>query len=311
MTVRTLWNWTNREPRRLGRPPYDEAARLQARRLVSSEWRRQGRSAGWRPIAKALEGRVSVRLVQECLSEVKLLHRSFEARQRRARCRHAEFTMRDALWSVDAAQAGRDLRGAAIRMQVSRDAASRKSVALAVGAPATGEDTVALLVEAKRVRGGFPLVIASDNGSENVNSDVAGLLERERVIHLKNLHRTPQHNARAERAIGELRAESGVRADDVLDPKAARARLEEARTRLDECRLRACLGYRSARAMDGELPLAYNCVSRESFYADARRRMESAVQEARSGRERRLAEREAVFSTMEEYGLLIRTRGDQ
>jgi len=161
------------------------------------------------------------------------------------------------------------------------------------------------------VRGGLPLVLGSDNGSENVNCDVAELLERERVIHLKNLPRTPQHNARAEHAIGELRIELGLRANDVLEPNEARARLEEARTHLDECRLRACLGYRSAQAMDGDLPLAYNRVSRESFYADARRRMESAVQGARSGRGRRLAEREAVLSTMEEYGRLIRTRGDR
>lgn len=313
MTVRTLWNWTNREPRRRGRPPYDDATRLKARRLVSSEWRRQGRSAGWRPIAKALSGKVSVPLVQECLAAIKLLHRSCEARRRRAMCRHVLVTMRDALWSVDAAQAGRDLRGAEIRMQVGRDAASRKSVALAVAAPATGtgKGTVALLVEAKRVRGGLPLVFGSDNGSENVNREVAELLEREHVIHLKNLPRTPQHNARAERAIGELRAESGLRANDVLEPSEARARLEEARTRLDECRLRASLGYRSAQAMDAELPLAYNRVSRESFFADARRRMESAVLGARSGRGRCLAEREAILSTMEEYGLLIRTRGDQ
>ena len=141
-------------------------------------------------------------------------------------CRHVLVTMRDALWSVDAAQAGRDLRGAEIRMQVGRDAASRKSVALAVAAPATGtgKGTVALLVEAKRVRGGLPLVFGSDNGSENVNRDVAEFLEREHVIHLKNLPRTPQHNARAERAIGELRAESGLRANEVVPPENAVAR---------------------------------------------------------------------------------------
>ena len=311
MSVRTLSNWARKEPRRRGRPPYDEAARLQARRLVSSEWRRQGQSAGWRPIAKALEGRVSVRLVQESLSAIKLLHRSHEARRRREARRHMEVTMRDALWSIDAAQSGRDSKGAAIRMQVGRDAASRKSVALSVAAHVTGATTVDLLIEAKRVRGGFPLVIATDNGSENVNADVTSLLERERVIHLKNLPRTPQHNARAERAIGELRGESGLGASDVVDPNGARARLEEARTRLDECRLRACLGYRSAQEVDGELPVAYNLVSRESFYADTNQRIEIAVQGALRKRERCLAKRDAILSTMESYGLLIRTRGDQ
>lgn len=42
-----------------------------------------------------------------------------------------------------------------------------------------------------------------------------------------------------------------------------------------------------------------------------RRPIARAESEAPSARERRLAEREAVLNTMEEYGLLIRTRGDQ
>jgi len=311
VTVRTLWNWIHREPQRRGRPPYDDAARLKARRLVSAEWRRQGRSAGWRPIAKALEGIVSVRLVQESLCEIKLVHRTHEARQRQARRETVTITMRNALWSVDAAQMGRDHLGAPIRSQVGRDVASRKSVALGVMPRATGSGTVTLLIEAKRLGGGLPLVIASDNGSENVNADVAELLERERVIHLKNLPHTPKHNASAERLIGELRAETGIRANDVLEPSEARTRLEAARVRLDKKRLRRCLGYRSAHAVDAELPLAYNRVSRTIFYDETRRRVNMAVKNARSPREQRRAEREAILSTMEKYGLLIRTRGDQ
>jgi hypothetical protein len=68
---------------------------------------------------------------------------------------------------------------------------------------------------------------------------------------------------------------------------------------------------RSARTMDEELPVAYNRISREQFYADACRRVENAVRGARLPRERRLAEREAILSTMEQYGLIRRTRGDQ
>ena len=311
MTVRTIWNWTHREPRRRGRPPYDDAARLKVRRRVSAEWRRQGCSAGWRPIAKALEGMVSVRLVQESLEAIKLLHRTRDARRRRARRETLTITMRDALWSVDTAQMGRAPGGAPIRSQIGRDVATRQSVVLGVDASATGLSTVALLLEAKRRRGGLALVVASDLGSENVNHDVARLFERERVIHLKNLPHTPQHNPWAERAVGELRAESGIRARERLEPSEARARLEAARARLDEARLRGCLGYRTASSMDARKPRAYNRVSREAFYADTRRRVESAARKARTARERRLAEREAILNTMEKYGLLIRTRGDQ
>ena len=47
------------------------------------------------------------------------------------------------------------------------------------------------------------------------------------------------------------------------------------------------------------------------FVAIDDNRMENAAKKARSSRERHLAEFEAIRSTMEEYGLLIRTRGDQ
>ena len=311
MTVRTLWNWEHKEPRRRGRPPHDAAARLSARRLVSAEWRRQGRSAGWRPIAKALEGRVPVRLVQECLSSIKRLHRAHAARRRRALRETLTITMRDALWSVDTAQMGRAESGAAINSQVGRDVATRRTVTLGVGERATGLGTVALLVEAKRMRGGLALVIASDRGSENVNKDVADLLVRERVMHLKNLPHTPQHNPWAERANGELRAETGISAHERLDLSEARARLEAARARLDDARLRRCLGYRTASSMDARKPRAYNLVSREAFFADASRRVASAVRKARTPRDRCRAEREAILSTMEKYGLLVRSRGDQ
>ena len=63
--------------------------------------------------------------------------------------------------------------------------------------------------------------------------------------------------------------------------------------------------------MDAGMPLAYNRVSRTIFYDETPRRMEMAVMNARSPREQRRAEREAILSTMEKHGLLIRTRGDQ
>ena len=106
-------------------------------------------------------------------------------------------------------------------------------------------------------------------------------------------------------------AETGIHANDVLEPSEARTRLEAAHVRLDHKRLRRCLGYRSAHAVDAGMPLAYNRVSREIFYDETCRRIEMAVMNARSPREQRRAEREAILSTMEKYGLLTRTRGDQ
>ena len=97
----------------------------------------------------------------------------------------------------------------------------------------------------------------------------------------------------------------------MLEPSEAKARLEAARARLDDNRLRECLGYRTAHAVDAELPVAYNRVSRERFFAETCRRIEVAVKDKKTLRERRRAEREAIISNMEKYGLLTRTRGDQ
>ena len=93
-----------------------------------------------------------------------------------------------------------------IRSQVGRGVATRTRVVLGVAAKTTDLSRVALHLEAKRRRGGLALVVARDNGSEDVNRDVADLFERERVIQLKNLPQTPQHNpvggARVRRAPG-------------------------------------------------------------------------------------------------------------
>jgi hypothetical protein len=48
-----------------------------------------------------------------------------------------------------------------------------------------------------------------DNGPENNNHEVRGLLERNRVIALWNEPHTPQHNPRAERVIGDLKRAGG------------------------------------------------------------------------------------------------------
>jgi len=56
----------------------------------------------------------------------------------------------------------------------------------------------------------YPLVVMADNGSINRNEHVQRLLEREQVIVLWNLPHTPQHNARTERGIGDLKRASGL-----------------------------------------------------------------------------------------------------
>src|SRR5262249_1815723 len=153
------------------------------------------RSSGWRPIANALDDRVPVRLVQESLKAIKALHRAVDARRVRQRRQHVRVLARDVLWSLDAAQPCRTPARAAGKSSVLRESASRRNLGLTLGQTVTGSGVVSLLEAVRFERGGLPLVLASDNGSENVNEDVEAYLAKKRVVHLRSLPRTPQHNA--------------------------------------------------------------------------------------------------------------------
>src|SRR5262249_25450693 len=140
---------------------------------------------------------------------------------------HVRVLARDVLWSLDAAQPCRTPEGAAMKSSVLRESASRRNIGLTLGQTVTGSGVVSLLEAVRFERGGLPLVLASDNGSENVNEDVEAYLAKKRVVHLRSLPRTPQHNAWAERAIGELRQDSGLRADLRIEPGEAWQRLSD------------------------------------------------------------------------------------
>jgi transposase InsO family protein len=311
VSARSLWNWQHHEAKRPGRPPHSEAARLCARRLVSAEWRRQGKTAGSRPIVKALAGRVPTRLVQEELSAIKKLHRAHAAKKRRAARVHVQATRRDALWSLDATHLGRLRSGEAMQALVVRDVASRRTIAPSIGPAACARDVIALLERAKAARGTLPLALATDNGSPNVDHEVEAYLAREGVVHLRSRPHTPQHNAWVERAIGELQAESGLGEGVIDEPCRAQRALEAAHRRLDECRLRQTLGYETAARVDARLESAYTLVDRGRFHETVRERVENAVQSQTCARDRRRAERATILDVMEECGLIIRTRGDR
>mgnify|MGYP001591736711 CR=1 FL=1 len=76
-------------------------------------------------------------------------------------------------------------------------------------------------------------------------------------------------------------------------------------------RLRASKGWKTAVELDAVLPVGYNVVGRARFYREARKRMNTAVLGARSWREARMAEREAVYAALECFGLVRRVRGGQ
>jgi transposase InsO family protein len=193
------------------------------------------------------------------------------------------------------------------------DVATMLKLGLKVVHAPRGQDVVALLETIRALRGEYPLVVATDGGSENVNHEVAPFLERNKIIHLRNLPRTPQHNPWIERSNREVKAEAALEMAE-LDP--ALPLMERftigagrAVARLNVERPRQSREWKTAAQLDNALPRAYHVVARDVFYAVASAAMRAARASPGSARQQRLAERWALFRVMEGFGLVKLFRG--
>lgn len=312
-SVRTLQLWARQCPaaRPVGRPRHAPPVRRKALWLVAREWRHHGWTSGWRDICASLRSSVPVRLVQELLSLLKARRR----RRTRDRREAARTTVRvpgaDVLWSQDATHVGRDSQRHAVQCEVVRDVGSLRTLLISAGAPSSGEQVVTLLQALARQRGALPLVWSTDNGSAYCSEVVQQYLQRQRVVHLRNVPHTPQHNSWAERAIGELKAESGLgKGVRLADAEDALQRMLEARERLDTRRLRARLGYTTAEQADRSGRCCYSALDRERFYVDTCSAQREAAASAATPRARRLAERRATLDAIERLNSNSTHRGD-
>jgi hypothetical protein len=345
VTVRTLWNWEHEEPspRGPGRPRHSAKERRRVRRLVAKALRVVGVTAGWRTVCRAVEEPAPVRLVREILRETKArLRRRERARIERRRV-HVEVLAKDALWSIDATHAGGGTEAVAVR-----EVATTRTIDLSVGPSPDAGDLVLALERAGAARGRLPLVLALDNGGPMRSEELRAWAEREKVVLLHNVPRTPQHNAWSERGMRDLKEEAGLetrtsrarssrRLRPAQDPGLREAnmaireppggpsatgppsaadrvadvaaRLERARRTLDHGRPRASRGWRTAVAVDAALPSWYGAVSRERFHDASCSAIRDALAVPGTARARRRAAREAVFATMERFGQIRRTRG--
>ena len=274
------------------------------------ELRRQGYATGGETIWRSLEKQVPLRLVRWATKRLKARNRKRRlAHRARARI-NMHVRRRDVLWSMDGTHLGRDGR-IPVEGQIAKDVAPLRVVGLKVGPPASGEDLVDFLRLAKLSRGTLPLVISSDNGSANTSAVFAQYLARERIVHLRTCVHTPQQNGWVERANRELKEDSGLGKGVQVEVELAAELLEKSRRRLDANRLRPSRGFKTALACDLTMPGWYDVVSRDEFYEAACRAIEDLMQGDGTAREKRVREREAIFATMERFGLVKRTRGGE
>ncbi|MHC4946237.1 MAG: hypothetical protein ACYTG7_24760 [Planctomycetota bacterium] len=296
-------------PQRLGRPPHGRAIRFRAAVEVARQRKRQGVTAGWRPIDKALESRIPTRLVQEMLGRLKRRKRCRMRRHQAADAEQVTVKVKGAIWTQDGTHLGRLDDEEEVQGQVIKDRGPLNTVGLSIGPPATSADVLMLLKVSKVEHDDHPLALQTDNDSIYLSDDVQDYLEKERVVHLKSRVGRPTDNGAAERGIYELKTEAGLGKGVKLDgPLEAALRLRESALKIDENRLRGSKGYATANELAQEMPFWYDHVDRDTFYEKAIKAMKSAV-DGKEGDHARKAERDAIHGVLEKYGLIEWNRG--
>ena len=313
VSERTLRNWKTmvREGHypKLGRPKTSLTLRLSYARLVRSSWLRMGKP-GFRPVFVDLCKVVPMRFVQRYVALLKKKERQRFYRHKRENATRVEVLKKNAVWGQDATHLGRLKSRTSIEAQVLKDRASLKLIEAKAGLPFKGEDVVDQLKRIKESRGNLPLVWMTDNGSCYVTKEVAKFLREEKVIHLRSLPRTPQHNGATERAIKELKYVTSMGKGVALAGiKDCQERVNDGLRVLNINRRYGSKNYRSALELEGCLESSYNVVSRESFYAEYLKEMRVLDEKGYGARKKRLCEREIVFGLLEKYGLVKITRG--
>jgi len=316
VTPRTLRNWRRLDPAapraRPGRPPTGAEQLAKARELVHAELERQGWRTGEEPIWRALGCEIPRARVRRVLRELKAERRARHRQHLEEQRVSVAVRARDVVWALDATHLGRDRRGRAVEGEVLREVASTRTIELSVGPEATAEEVVAQLERARLARGTAPLVLQSDNAATYRSELVRDWGARHGVVQLFNRPHTPQHNGAAEHGMRELKEESllgkGVL---VLDKEAARARLEAARDKLDQHRLRATRGWKTAVEADRGHPPWSTLTTRADFLQEVACRMARTLLDSPQGPARRRAARAAILDALEGLSLITRTRGDR
>ncbi|MCM2351208.1 MAG: hypothetical protein NDI69_14400 [Bacteriovoracaceae bacterium] len=106
------------------------------------------------------------------------------------------------IWSMDGAITKENVK---VENQVIKDRGTRCWVGMKSAKKASCSKDVVEALEESFYNKGIPLVLLTDNGSALNNMDVSELLKQHKVIHLKSLPRTPQHNGAVEVGIRKLR----------------------------------------------------------------------------------------------------------
>jgi hypothetical protein len=248
------------------------------------------------------------RVISTALRVVKAEHKAEEARRWAENRVHVDVLAVWALSAQDSTHIG-DYRHRKAWAEVNKDAASTWGEARGDGRPINANAMHAHL-EYLWSQGRLPLVLATDNALAYNDYQTVLLLRSCKVIHLLSRPHTPQDNGRAECGIGEGKALAGLgRGVQLHNPAKGVRRLDEALQTLNHHWPRQTKDGLTAAQLIQKLPHWEKFTKRSVFYEAACAQISEAC--SQPGCNQRLATREAIFRTLEQFGLILRTRGER
>lgn len=264
---------------------------LKEKIMIAREWQRQG-YPGSRPVIKALP-KVRVRVVREIIGKLKT--------RRNKRRAFIKFSMRQKVITKNAgtviAMDGASLRRGEDYI-VYKDRSSLEINARACGGTLRSKATIETLKEMKN-ENKLPLVLCTDNGSPFCSKEVTDFLDKNYIIHLKNLPRVPQHNGACENAVKEFKSQ-------LIENFS----VEKALNNLNENRKRQSLNWQTSIEFKKENFKEYSQDERMNFYTRVKEKIKSALVGIKSAKIKRKIEREEILKTMESYSLITIIRGN-
>jgi len=305
---RTLNRWQGKVGlEQVGRPSHSQEEIDLARPVVLSILRTIGYRAGKGTMELKLP-EMPRRVMEPALRVLKAEHAREEAQRIISARVHVTVLVQGVLLTQDSTHIGNQGHRR-VWAEVNKDAATTTGMANGDGRPLTG-DAMLEHLEYLWSQGLLPLVLGTDNGSAYTDHRVALCLRKWQVIHLFSLPHTPQHNGRAECGIGEGKALAGL-GKGVQLPDAALGvqRLDDALQTLNRHWPRQTKGGLTAAQLVQKLPHWQSITKRCTFYEAAYSNILTA--RAKPGCNQRLETREAIFRTLEQFGLILRTRGDR
>lgn len=296
VSSRTLSNWKKRVEKaesKIGRPKYSESIKIKAVLCVGREWKRQGCNVGWRAVAVGLDHRIPTRLLQKTLSRLKLLQRNKNRIKIIKRRVSVKIKYRNIYWSQDGAEYDRK------NYQIVKDRGSLKVISVKCLNQENSQAVINQLQQIKKERG-LPLVLGTDNGSVYTSYKTRKFLDKNKVIHLRSLPRTPQHNGAVECAIREIK--------EVADLN--RCSLSEAANKLNKNRLRASFLFKSSDKIDDKLKCEYSEEVRSIFYESCKADIEKICSKVKNKFSKRMMERKVILEKLEQFGFININRGE-